>query len=85
MFSITGHFKDILCEDDMTNRTLHRSARATRKAPVHFGEQTEKVLSTLAPREEMILRMRFGIGQKASNPRGTLATILIDGRATSPN
>jgi len=66
MFSITGHFKDILCEDDMTNRTLHRSARATRKAPVHFGEQTEKVLSTLAPREEMILRLRFGIGQKAS-------------------
>ena len=66
MFSITGHFEDILCEDDMTNRTLHRSARATRKAPVHFGEQTEKVLSTLAPREEMILRMRFGIGQKAS-------------------
>jgi RNA polymerase primary sigma factor len=66
MFSITGHFKDTLCEDYMTNRTLHRSAGATRRAPVHFGEQTEKVLATLAPREEMILRMRFGIGQKAS-------------------
>jgi DNA-directed RNA polymerase sigma subunit (sigma70/sigma32) len=66
MFCITGHFKDTLCEDYMTNRTLHRSAGTTRKAPVHLGEQTEKVLSTLAPREEMILRMRFGIGQKAS-------------------
>src|SRR5258708_39999046 len=66
MFCITGHFKDTLCEDYMTNRTLHRSAGTTRKAPVHLCEQTEKVLSTLAPREEMILRMRFGIGQKAS-------------------
>jgi DNA-directed RNA polymerase sigma subunit (sigma70/sigma32) len=66
MSSITGHFKDALCEEDMTNRTLHGSARATRKAPVQLGEQTEKILSTLAPREEMILRMRFGIGQKAS-------------------
>jgi DNA-directed RNA polymerase sigma subunit (sigma70/sigma32) len=65
MFSVTGHFKDTLCEDDMTNRILHRSAGATRKASVHLSEQTEKVLSTLAPREEMILRMRFGIGQKA--------------------
>ena len=26
-----------------------------------------KVLATLAPREEMILRMRFGIGQRASS------------------
>jgi RNA polymerase primary sigma factor len=29
-----------------------------------FGEQTRKVLATLTPREEQILRMRFGIGQK---------------------
>jgi DNA-directed RNA polymerase sigma subunit (sigma70/sigma32) len=85
MFCITGHFKDTLCEDYMTNRTLHRSAGTTRKAPVQLGEQTEKVRSTLAPREEMILRMRFGIGQKASTTRGTLATILIDGPVTSPN
>lgn len=48
MFSIAGHLKDILCEDGMTNSTLHRSAETTRKP--HLGEQTEKVLSTLAPR-----------------------------------
>ena len=67
MLSITIHLKGILCEDSiMTNSTLNRSATTTKKAPVHLGEQTEKVLSTLAPREEMILRMRFGIGQKAS-------------------
>jgi RNA polymerase primary sigma factor len=30
----------------------------------NLGELTRKVLATLAPREEQILRMRFGIGQK---------------------
>ena len=51
----------------MVNDTLDRSAeeRSPRKASANLGEQTEKVLSTLAPREEMILRMRFGIGQRA--------------------
>ena len=29
-----------------------------------LGEQTRKVLATLTPREEQVLRMRFGIGQK---------------------
>ena len=48
----------------MTNRTLLGFAVTSRK--VLLGEQTEKILSTLAPREEMILRMRFGIGQKVS-------------------
>ncbi|HLH75299.1 MAG TPA: RNA polymerase sigma factor RpoD [Candidatus Binataceae bacterium] len=35
-------------------------------AAIHtnLGEQTRKVLATLTPREEQILRMRFGIGQK---------------------
>jgi RNA polymerase primary sigma factor len=31
----------------------------------NLGELTRKVLATLTPREEQILRMRFGIGQKA--------------------
>jgi RNA polymerase primary sigma factor len=31
----------------------------------NLGELTRKVLATLAPREEQILRMRFGIGQKS--------------------
>jgi DNA-directed RNA polymerase sigma subunit (sigma70/sigma32) len=48
----------------MTQSTLNRSVESTKKSP-HLDEQTVKVLSTLAPREEMILRMRFGIGQKA--------------------
>jgi RNA polymerase primary sigma factor len=38
-------------------------------AVVHFGlsEQTRKVLMTLTPREEKVLRMRFGIGEKADH------------------
>jgi len=30
----------------------------------NLGEQTRKMLATLTPREEQILRMRFGIGRK---------------------
>jgi len=33
----------------------------------NLGEQTRKVLATLPPREEQILRMRFGIGQKTDS------------------
>ncbi|NCO59490.1 MAG: RNA polymerase sigma factor RpoD [Deltaproteobacteria bacterium CG_4_8_14_3_um_filter_51_11] len=32
-----------------------------------LGEQTRKVLNTLTPREEKVLRMRFGIGEKADH------------------
>ena len=36
------------------------------EAAIHtnLSEQTRKVLATLTPREEHILRMRFGIGEK---------------------
>jgi len=33
----------------------------------NLAEQTRKVLSTLTPREEKVLRMRFGIGEKADH------------------
>jgi RNA polymerase primary sigma factor len=33
----------------------------------HLVEQTRKVLSVLTPREEKILRMRFGIGEKSDH------------------
>ncbi len=33
----------------------------------NLGEHTRKVLATLTPREEQILRMRFGIGQKTDS------------------
>ena len=33
----------------------------------NLGDQTRKVLSTLSPREEKVLRMRFGIGEKSDH------------------
>jgi RNA polymerase primary sigma factor len=32
-----------------------------------LAEQTRKVLATLTPREEKVLRMRFGIGEKSDH------------------
>jgi len=34
---------------------------------MNLGEQTRKVLATLTPREEKVLRMRFGIGEKSDH------------------
>jgi RNA polymerase primary sigma factor len=33
----------------------------------NLGEQTRRVLTTLTPREEKVLRMRFGIGEKSDH------------------
>jgi RNA polymerase primary sigma factor len=33
----------------------------------NLSAQTRKVLATLAPREEKVLRMRFGIGEKSDH------------------
>jgi RNA polymerase primary sigma factor len=35
---------------------------------INLSEQTRKVLATLTPREEKVLRMRFGIGEKRITP-----------------
>jgi RNA polymerase primary sigma factor len=45
-------------EDELTPSPVEAAIRG------NLGELTRKVLATLAPREEQILRMRFGIGQK---------------------
>jgi RNA polymerase primary sigma factor len=46
-----------LVEDELAPSTVEAAIRA------NLGELTCKVLATLTPREEQILRMRFGIGQ----------------------
>src|SRR5258705_1127614 len=40
------------------------------RAPALLSEQTTKVLSTLSPLEEMILRMHFGIARTADTLKG---------------
>jgi RNA polymerase primary sigma factor len=34
---------------------------------INLSEQTRRVLATLTPREEKVLRMRFGIGEKSDH------------------
>ncbi len=45
-------------EDELAPSPVEAAIRS------NLGELTRKVLATLTPREEQILRMRFGIGQK---------------------
>jgi RNA polymerase primary sigma factor len=47
-----------LVEDQLAPSPVEAALRG------NLGELARKVLATLAPREEQILRMRFGIGQK---------------------
>src|SRR5437879_13663646 len=47
-----------LVEDELAPSPVEAAIRG------NLGELTRKVLATLTPREEQILRMRFGIGQK---------------------
>src|SRR5581483_9763960 len=46
---------------------------------IDLAEQTRKVLATLTPREEKVLRMRFGIGEKSDH---TLAEVGQDFEVT---
>ena len=44
-------------------------------------EQTRMVLATLMPNEERVLRMRFGIGERADHTRDEIGRILALSRA----
>ena len=48
-------------EDELTPSPLEAAIQG------NLGEQTRKMLATLTPREEQIVRMRFGIGQKTDH------------------
>jgi RNA polymerase primary sigma factor len=55
-----GHLGDLIEDKKVTSP----SAAAVNRS---LQEQTKKVLSTLTQREEKVLRMRFGIGEKADH------------------
>ena len=58
-------------EEDEPPRRLHRGqARGVSAGSDHepnLAEHTRKVLSTLSPREEHVLKMRFGIGERGNH------------------
>ena len=49
--------------------SMYRSAKLlavgiSSNSPGEYSDQTKKVLATLTPREEQVLRLRFGIGER---------------------
>ena len=51
-----------IIQDSFTHSTTKRNPGSSFAG---LDRQTDKILSTLSPREEMILRLRYGIGQGA--------------------
>ena len=65
-----------------------KSAVSPQEAIVNhsLAEQTRRVLATLSPREEKVLRMRFGIGEtRQPHARGGRAGLRGDARAHPPD
>jgi RNA polymerase primary sigma factor len=60
-----GEEEDSHLRDFIEDKKILSPSEAVIK--LNLSEQTRKVLSTLTPREEKVLRMRFGIGEKADH------------------
>jgi len=60
---------DKISLDDDPNQRLSVAITSPADAVINMNlaEQTRKVLATLTPREEKVLRMRFGIGEKSDH------------------
>jgi len=59
-----GEEEDSSLGDFIEDKKIMSPAEAT--VNMDLAKQTRKILSTLTPREEKVLRMRFGIGERAS-------------------
>ena len=60
-----GEEEDSYLGDFIEDKKIINPAEAVMN--INLAEQTRKVLSTLTPREEKVLRMRFGIGEKSDH------------------
>jgi RNA polymerase primary sigma factor len=60
-----GEEEDSSLGDFIEDKNIINPAEAV--ISLNLSEQTRKVLSTLTPREEKVLRMRFGIGEKSDH------------------
>jgi RNA polymerase primary sigma factor len=60
-----GEEEDSSLGDFIEDKNIISPAEAV--ISLNLSEQTRKVLSTLTPREEKVLRMRFGIGEKSDH------------------
>ena len=46
---------------------MHKELKDSCRIKSNLGEATTKILSTLTPREERVLRMRFGVGMNTDH------------------
>ena len=60
-----GEEEDSHLGDFVEDKSIPTPAEAVTN--LNLSEQTQRVLSTLTPREEKVLRMRFGIGEKSDH------------------
>jgi RNA polymerase primary sigma factor len=60
-----GEEEDSYLGDFIEDKKIISPAEAVMS--INLAEQTRKVLATLTPREEKVLRMRFGIGEKSDH------------------
>ena len=60
-----GEEEDSSLGDFIEDKNIINQAEAV--ISLNLSEQTRKVLATLTPREEKVLRMRFGIGEKSDH------------------
>ena len=60
-----GEEEDSLLGDFIEDKKVINPAEAI--VNMNLAEQTRRVLATLTPREEKVLRMRFGIGEESSH------------------
>jgi len=60
-----GEDEDSYLGDFIEDKNIINPAEAV--ININLSEQTRRVLATLTPREEKVLRMRFGIGEKSDH------------------
>ena len=60
-----GEEEDSTVGDFIEDQTMPSPAEAV--MGLHLQDQTRKVLATLTPREEQVLRLRFGIGERSDH------------------
>ncbi len=60
-----GEEEDSVIGDFIEDRTMPSPAEAV--MDLHLQDRTRKVLATLTPREEQVLRLRFGIGERSDH------------------
>ena len=60
-----GEEEDSTVGDFIEDQTMPSPAEAV--MGLHLQDKTRKVLATLTPREEQVLRLRFGIGERSDH------------------